>query len=162
MASLAYAEALSAAVRIEENGAAFYRRAAAEAIDPGAAETFSTLAKWEDEHRGYFRALAMAQEQRESIFRTDPKGEFAARVRDMADAGVYDLTRDVSAFFGGRRTQREAIKFAIGIEKDSVIFYLGLQEVMAEGEEALKVGGIIKEEMRHISILSALLKRLKD
>ncbi len=162
MASLAYAEALAAAVRIEENGAAFYRKAAAAASDPGAAETFGTLAKWEEEHRGYFSALALELEQRESLFLNDPKGEFAARVRDMADAGVYDLKRDVEAFFGERRSQRDAVKFALGIEKDSVIFYLGLQEAMADSEESLKVGGIIKEEMRHISILSALLKRLKD
>ena len=157
--SLSYAEALAAAIRVEENGALFYRKAAEGAYD--AAELFLDLAAMEDEHRGYFRALSLALEQRESIFLNDPEGKFAASIREMADAGVFNLTANHAAFFGGKRSPREVVEYAIGIEKDSVIFYLGLQEAVVDREEADKMGGIIKEEMRHISVLSGLLKRMK-
>jgi rubrerythrin len=160
--SLSYAEALAAAVRVEENGALFYRKAAAGAFDPYAAAIFVKLAAMEEEHRGYFKGLAIALEQRESLFLNDPEGKFAASIREMADAGVFDLSADYASFFGGKRSSREAVEFALGIEKDSVIFYLGLQEAVVDREEADKLGGIIKEEMRHISILSGLLKRMKD
>lgn len=160
--SLSYAEALAAAVRVEENGARFYRKAAEGSYDPYAADIFLKLAAMEDEHYGYFKGLALALEQRESLFLNDPNGKFAASIRAMADAGVFNLTADHAAFFGGKHTAREAVKYALGIEKDSVIFYLGLQEAVVDREEADKLGGIIKEEMRHISILSALLAKMKE
>ena len=159
--SLSYAEALAAAVRVEENGALFYRKAAEGAYDPAASELFLKLAVIEEEHRGYFKRLALALEQRESLFMNDPEGKFAASIREMADAGVFNLSANHAAYFGGKRSPREVVEYAIGIEKDSVIFYLGLQEAVADREEADKLGGIIKEEMRHISILSGLLKRMK-
>jgi len=161
-ASLAYAEALRAAVRVEENGALFYRKAAAGAPDPAAAKVFARLAEMEEEHRGYFSALSLELEQREGLFVSDPKGEFAASVKELADTGVFGLAGEPADFLARARSTREAVNFAIGVEKDSVIFYLGLQEAMADREEADKVGGIIKEELRHLAILSGLLKRLKD
>ncbi len=159
--SLSFAEALAAAVRVEENGALFYRKAAEGSTDPYAADIFLKLAAMEEEHRGYFKALSLALEQRESLFLNDPQGKYAASIREMADAGVYSLSADYASFFGGKRSSKEAVEFALGIEKDSVIFYLGLQEAVVDREEADKLGGIIKEEMRHISILAALLKRMK-
>ena len=162
MASLAYAEALRAAVRVEENGARFYKKAAASSPDPAAAGVFSRLAGFEEEHRGYFAQLSLELEQRESLFVNDPKGEFAASVRALADTGVFALAGDPAAFLGPERSAAESVRFAIEMEKDSVIFYLGLQEAMADSEESTKVGGIIKEELRHLAILSGLLKKLKD
>ena len=161
MASLAYAEALRAAVRVEENGALFYRKAAAGSSDPDAARTFATLAKFEEEHRGYFYQLSLELEQRESLFINDPKGEFAASITRLADSGVYGFTKDPSSFFDGNKSTYEAVEFAVGMEKDSIVFYLGLQEAMADSEEAAKVGGIMKEEMRHLAILSDLLGKLQ-
>lgn len=161
-ASLAFVEALAAAVRVEENGAVFYRKAAALASEPAAAATFAKLAEMEEEHRGYFSALKLELEQREALFVNDPKGEFAASVRGLADSGVYALTGAPETFFHTEKSTREAVRFAIGVEKDSVIFYLGLQEAMIDREESDKVGAIIKEELRHLSILSNLLKELKS
>ncbi|MGD9643409.1 MAG: ferritin family protein [Elusimicrobiales bacterium] len=161
-ASLAYAEALSAAVRVEENGALFYKKAAAGASDPAAAAVFAKLAEMEEEHRSYFSALKLELEQREALFLNDPKGEYAASIKALADSGVFGLAGDPAAFFEGARTTREAVKFAIGVEKDSIVFYLGLQEAMVDREEADKVGGIIKEELRHLAILTGLLKKIKE
>lgn len=162
MASLAYAEALRAAVRVEENGVRFYRKAAAGARDPEAARAFARLADFEEEHRGYFAALSLELEQRESLFVNDPDGKFAASVRGLADSGVFALAGNPEDFFSGDPGTRDAVKFAVSMEKDSIVFYLGLQEAMADREEAEKVGGIIKEELRHLAILSGLLKKFQD
>ncbi|MBI5744539.1 MAG: hypothetical protein HY952_08325 [Elusimicrobia bacterium] len=72
------------------------------------------------------------------------------------------LAGDPAATFHLKATTREAVKFAMGIEKDSVVFYLSLQEAMVDREESDKVGGIIKEELRHLAILTGLLKKIKD
>jgi rubrerythrin len=160
MASLAYAEALRAAVRVEENGARFYRKSAASSPDPDVAGVFARLAEFEEEHRGYFHQLSLELEQRESLFVNDPKGEFAASIQALADAGVYGLAGDPAPGFAASGAASDAVRFAIAMEKDSVVFYLGLQEAMADREEADKVGGIIKEELRHLAILTGLLKKL--
>lgn len=160
-ASLAYAEALRAAVRVEENGALFYRKAAAGALDPSASGAFAKLAEMEEEHRGYFNALSMELEHREALFASDPDGAFSARINALADSGVSRWLRDPAGMLESNRGDRDAVEFALGMEKDSVIFYLGLQEAIVDREEADKVGAIIREEMRHIAILSGLLKNSK-
>ncbi|MEI7529896.1 MAG: ferritin family protein [Elusimicrobiota bacterium] len=160
-ASLAYAEALAAAIRVEENGALFYRKAAVGALDPAAAQVFSNLAAMEDEHRKYFSALAQRLEQKEGLFGSDPTGSFAAAVRDMADIGMAGLSGTPAAFFEGKRSPKEGVEFALGIEKDSIIFYLTIQEAMADRNEAEKIGVIIREELRHIALLLTMLKKIK-
>ncbi|OIO00416.1 MAG: hypothetical protein COX65_06215 [Elusimicrobia bacterium CG_4_10_14_0_2_um_filter_56_8] len=60
------------------------------------------------------------------------------------------------------RLPREAAEFALAVVKDSIIFYLGLQEANADREEADEPGGIIKEELRHIAILSDPLKKINN
>jgi len=161
-APLAYAEALAAAVRIEDNGALFYSKAAAGALDPEVAQLFSRLAAMEEDHGAYFRALALDLEQREGIFINDPEGTYAASIKVMAGSGVARFTAETAAAHGENGSAAAALEFALAAEKDSVIFYLGLQEAIADREEADKLGGIIKEELQHIAILLDLLKKKKN
>jgi rubrerythrin len=48
---------------------------------------------------------------------------------------------------------------AIGIERDSIDFYVGLKEAVSHRAGKDKVEDIIKEEMRHIVILDQSLKQ---
>jgi rubrerythrin len=158
--ALSFAEALAAAVKVEEAGIAFYKAAALNAIDPAAATLFLKLAEFEEQHRGYFTALGKRLENKESLFAGDARGEFAASLAEMAASGVFDLKRDIGDFFIGRETPRSVVKTAIGMEKDSIVFYLGLEQAMTDPVEAKKLSAVIGEEMRHISVLAALLKQM--
>jgi len=157
--SISFAEALAAAVKVEETGMAFYKAAALNAVDPSAAEMFGKLAGLEAQHKAYFAGLSGRQE-RESLFLNDPRSEFAAGLAAMAANGVFDMNRNIGEFFTGRETPRAVIKTAIGMEKDSIVFYLGLEQAMADRAEAQKLMEIIREEMRHISVLSGILTQL--
>jgi rubrerythrin len=48
----------------------------------------------------------------------------------------------------------EILKAAIGIEKDSIAFYLGMKDMVSERRGKEKIEEIIREEMEHIRLLS--------
>ena len=55
----------------------------------------------------------------------------------------------------------EILKEAILAEKDSIVFYLGMKELVPENFGKTKIDAIIKEEMAHINLLSSKLVALK-
>ena len=156
MPAVSFAEALAVAVRIEENGIAFYEEASRQSADPSAMDVFRKLAAMEKEHRSFFLELAKTADDLESRFANDPQNSFAGTLSAMADGAVFDAE---AGTFTGKERPGEAVRAAIALEKDSIIFYLGLKSAMAESKERIRIDGIICEEMRHISILHELLKK---
>lgn len=140
-------EALQLAVRIEDRGADFYRKAAAGSQDPATADLFIKLAEYETEHGKYFLSIL---DRKAPSFEPSP---LAGELMALADTAVFPDNPDAMP-----RTPEEALKMAIGFEKDSVLFYLGLKEAVNDPAESDGIGRIIREEMSHISALSALLK----
>lgn len=141
-------EALQLAVRIEDRGAEFYRKAAAASGDPETAGLFIKMAEYETEHGKYFLSLL---DEKFPAFEPSP---LAGELFSLADAAVFpEKPEDLPA------TPAAALKLAIGFEKDSVLFYLGLKEAVNDPKGSDGIGRIIREEMSHISALSALLKK---
>jgi len=56
---------------------------------------------------------------------------------------------------------KEILKAAILAEKDSIVFYLGMKEMVPEDFGKAKIDIITKEEMSHIKLLSTRLAALK-
>jgi len=52
------------------------------------------------------------------------------------------------------------LKMAIGVERDSIAFYVGLKEAVSRKAGKDKVDDIIKEEMGHIVTLNEKLQDL--
>ncbi len=148
-------EIFEMAEQIERNGAKFYRKAAEGMSEGDAKKFFVTLAKMEDHHLEVFHAMRQAltaEEKKPTVF--DPEGEGALYLHAMADGHVFDTSRDPSGMFTGKETVADVLRTAIGIEKDSVVFYLGMKKVVPARLGDAKIDDIIKEEMRHIAILN--------
>ncbi|MBW1821931.1 MAG: rubrerythrin, partial [Deltaproteobacteria bacterium] len=58
-------------------------------------------------------------------------------------------------------TMEKILREAILAEKDSIVFYLGMKEMVPENFGKTKIDAIIKEEMAHIKLLSGKLVALK-
>ncbi len=84
----------------------------------------------------------------------DPYGEAILYVRGMADGHVFDVRKDPSERLTGKETMEDILTTAIGLEKDSIVFYLGLKEIVPERLSKQRIDNIIKEEMGHIAVLS--------
>lgn len=152
-------EVFEMAERIERNGAAFYRKAATGASDDESRSFLLDLAAMEDDHLKTFSQMRQSlsrQEQESAVF--DPDNENVLYLRAHADGQVFDMKADPSEFLEGGRTMRETLRKAIELEKDSIVFYLGIKEMVPERLGRGHVEDVIKQEMGHIALLSEKLR----
>lgn len=154
-------EVLRMAEQIERNGARFYRHVAETQFDERTQNTLLDLAAMEDRHEEAFAAMRaqLAETQREPIG-FDRYQEMPLYLRAMADRRVFAIRNDPTERLTGRETSQRILELAIGFEKDSVVFYLGLKDLVPEAVGGVHVDTIIKEEMSHISILAGRLAEL--
>jgi len=153
-------EIFEMACQIERNGARFYRKAA-QASPQEAGQKLLELAAMEDDHERTFAAMKdelSTQERTEPIY--DPENEAILYLRAFADSRVFDAKADPSERLTGKETLEEILKIAIGLEKDSIAFYLGMREMVPARLGKDKVQNIIRDEMGHVVTLSEELTSL--
>ncbi len=149
-------EIFGLAENIEKNGAAFYRKCIK--IHPSASSLLTRLAEMEDAHLKIFQELHKQVSEREAEpTAADPDGEAALYLKAMAGGYVFDVTKNPADIIKGTETFPEIIRIAIGLEKDSIVFYLGLKELVRKADGKGKIDMIIQEEMKHITWLSSQL-----
>lgn len=154
-------EILEIAIRIEVNGARFYRKAANIIDVPESKKLLLGLADMEDKHEQTFRSFIkeMEGEKGGGDF-IDPDGDAARYLGAVAGGYVFPVTEDPSDRLTGKETMVEIIDFAIGLEKDSVVYYLGVKEIVPPALGRERIDRIITEEMRHITLLTDLKRSL--
>jgi rubrerythrin len=142
-------EVFEIAEQIERNGAKFYRTAAENIDEPENKKFLLDLAIMEDEHEQTFKQMRSDLTRDEKVMTTfDPNGESEAYLKSLADTRVF-YEKDIDT-----TSLKEIYKNAITAEKDSIVFYLGMKEVVPDHLGKQKLDGIIKEEMGHIKLLS--------
>ncbi len=153
-------EVFEMAIRIEENGAAFYRKASALQTDPSNKTFLETLAKMEDRHKISFEALKKQladAEKTDTVF--DPEEELILYLRAMADSHGGEGDPAVADSLTGNESMAQIIKTAIGLEKESILFYVGLKDIVPSVLGKDKIDGIIKEEKKHIAQLEGFMRK---
>lgn len=144
------------AEQLERNGATFYREAA-ERVDDEKHRAFLTgLSRMELEHEQTFAAMReelKGREKQPTVF--DPEGDSAGYLRALADTRVF-FEKQIDA-----STMEGILQAAIQAEKDSILFYLGMKDMVPADLGAAKLDKIIREEMAHVRSLSGELIRLK-
>jgi rubrerythrin len=147
-------EVLGMAEQIERNGIRFYR-AAAEAVEDEALKAqFLELAEMEADHERTFSAMRRKltpQERQPTTF--DPEDETQAYLAAMADANVFDGDADPTRLVDLAASPAEILRTAIGFERESILFYLGLERRVPERLGRDRIGRIIEEEQRHVALL---------
>ena len=145
------------AEQLERNGHQFYREAAQNTDNPEYKKLLVELAEMEVQHEKTFvdlRSELSVNEKTSTVF--DPQNESALYLRALADTKVFfEKEIDFSS-------KKSVLKAAILAEKDSIVFYLGIKEMVPEKYGKDKLDEIIKEEMGHIKILSKELVALKN
>ena len=155
-------EIFEMAEEIERNGSQFYRQAAKNSSDPKMEDLLLGFAMMEDNHEKTFTLMRQelsAGEKEMTSF--DPDGEAALYLQSIADTHGYEGKASPDQLLTGNETPEEIFKIAIGAEKNSVVFYLGLKDLVPAKAGKDKVDAIIKEEMQHITTLNTKLAALK-
>ncbi|MBW2603901.1 MAG: ferritin family protein [Deltaproteobacteria bacterium] len=156
-------EIFEMAIRIENNGAAFYRKAAALQSDSKNQEFLEGLANMEDQHRKIFtemRTILTEKDKDPKVF--DPYDEVSQYLAAMADTMGGEGSPSVADSLTGDETLEEILQTAVGLEKDSILFYLGIKDLLPSQSGQDRIDTIIREERRHVAQLSNLLEKLKD
>ncbi|MCS7174806.1 rubrerythrin [Pseudothermotoga sp.] len=155
-------EIFEMAEQIERNGVTFYNKAAELFPEYTKKSIFLKLAEMEKEHERRFHQmrLELAKKEREISQFVDPQGEAAAYLRAMVSGKVFDPKLDPTKRFKDIKSVSELLRIAIDIEKDSIIFYLGLKEMVPQGLGKDKIEFIVREEMSHVAILSDMLEKI--
>ncbi len=145
------------AEQLERNGAKFYRDAAEHTDNLEYKNLLKGLGQMEVEHEKIFiklRSELSGKEKASTVF--DPQNESVLYLQSLADTKVFfEKEIDFSSM-------ESVLKAAILAEKDSIVFYLGMKEMVPEKYGKDRLDKIIKEEMSHIKILAKELKALKN
>ncbi len=149
-------EVFQMAIQMEKNGAAFYRKAADNAGDEENKKFLLELADMEVDHEKTFSELRQQLTEKEkasTVF--DPEGEAAMYLKALVDTRVFfEKEIDVTSM-------RDILMAAIGAEKDSIVFYLGMKDAVPDDLGKSRLDAIIKEEMGHVRLLSRKLIQYK-
>ena len=152
-------EVFEIAVQIERNGANFYRKAA-EPAEGGSRDLLLRLAEMEDDHKKTFTAMQAdlgAAEKRPVTF--DPNNQAVLYLQAMAYGKVFSA--DPSEGLTGNEPMEEILNTAIGLEKDSIVYYEGMKAVVPATAGKEQVEAIIQQELGHIVDLTKQIEALK-
>lgn len=140
------------AIKIEQNGAIFYRDAAKKMETEAQKQFLLDLAGMEDHHEITFAKMQKKLKEEESFSTTfDPDDENGLYLKALADTRVFFEKKYPDKSF------QDILSTAIQAEKDSIAFYLGMKEMVSAKLGKSKIDDIIKEEMNHIKILAGKL-----
>jgi rubrerythrin len=155
MAFMRAADVTELAMELEKSGEAFYRAVAKTAPSPKVQALFEDLAEQEVIHYRIFSKLFQSAQGKP--FMTDQEWDM---YQDYLEATVQ------SAFFEGPdkalsvaeqvTDEKEALHMAIRFEKETVLFFHDLYDVVPESEKET-IAKVIAEEKRHIRRLASML-----
>jgi len=145
------------ALEIEKSGELFYSAVAKKAKSPEVAALFVDLAEQEVLHYATFRKLSQTTWDLSEM----PAGQWDEYL-------LYLQATIQSTFFEGRdkalaladqvTDQREALRLAMGFEKETLLFFYDLRDMVSAADRDT-ITRIVEEEKRHIKRLGTLLQQ---
>lgn len=154
MAVFTAAEAINMALQIEENGEAFYKGLARKFADPALKAVLEDLAVQEQRHyQAFLKLLGHVTEPVRSLQEWE---EYARYLEAAVDNALFAGPDKALALADSIADAKEALRMALGFEKDTLLFYYDLRDLMREADRAV-VDEIIREEKAHVRRLAGLL-----
>ena len=147
-------EVLELARRLEQQAASFYRDAAMTCSNPEAKELFLDLADMEMRHEQVFDAL------RDDAHRDPdhwPRQAGKAHWQAVADIMLGKLQGDLGKRFDGKCSYHAILHEAMDFEKDTLVFFVAMKEMLRPGTPQESIDGIIRDEMGHLIELGSRL-----
>jgi rubrerythrin len=155
--SFSGSELINIAIGIEGRGIVFYDVMAKSTQNEAAREVFNYLADMEREHIETFKGMLEGADKFQ--IPADESGQYTAYLRALVDSAVFSDDMVTSEMAAQAESDTAALELAIRAEKDSILFYYEMKEVMPQRAQTT-VNKIIAEEKSHLRQLSELKKKL--
>jgi len=150
-------ELINIAIGIERRGIAFYDIMTKSTENDATRNVFQYLANMEREHIQIFQGM-LAEANKYQIPETYAQ-EYASYLQALVDSAVFTDDMVTSEIATKAESDIEALELAICAEKDSILFYYEMKEIMPQRAQATVIK-IITEEKSHLRQLSELKKKL--
>jgi rubrerythrin len=154
--SFSGSELISVAIGIEGRGIAFYDSMADATKNANTREVFRYLANMEREHLRTFQGMLAGADKLQFA---ETAGEYTAYLQALVDSAVFSDELIASQLAREAKSDTSALDLGIGAEKDSILFYYEMRDIMPQRAQAT-ISKIIAEEKSHLRQLSELKKRL--
>ena len=155
MAAFTAAEALEMAMEIEKNGEAFYNAVSAKSADPKMKVLFEDLAVQERGHYHVFQKM-LGEVKPTPELPTDMYDEYQAYLQVALDNALFAGPEKALALAEQAQDQETVLRAAMGFEKDTLLFFYDLREMVSETDRGI-ISGIIHEEKTHLRRLAMML-----
>ncbi len=156
-------EVFKIALHIEDNGRLFYETAAAKPFPSEIVQLFQGLAQEELSHKAIFTHLLQglpAATAASTVW--DPDNELDQYLKMMAGEHVFNQKPEaITALVDKLQTPADAIRMAMGFERDTIVFFLELQasaEKYDDSREQIKK--LVDEERKHLARLAKMLQKV--
>jgi len=150
-------ELVNIAIGIEKSGLAFYQSLVAAGKDVMARDVFKYLAEKEEEHVKTFQSLldTVVEYKPPEVY----SEEYSLYLKALVDGAVFADARVSREMAEKASSNAEAIKVGLEAEKDSILFYSVMRNLVPERSREV-VDRIIEEEKSHMVELSNLKEKL--
>jgi len=150
-------ELLEIAMGIERNGIAFYQALADKTANRDAKTIYNYLAGEEKRHLDTFQGMSDApgQYKPQEIYTE----EYTLYVKALINGVVFSNITEAQQKAGKVSNEIEAVNTGIQAEKDSILFYTELQDLVRERDREV-VLAVLCEEKKHLRQLSELKRGL--
>lgn len=150
-------EVVEIGLQIEKNGRDFYNTLAKQSKNQKAAELFKYLTGEEEKHIKAFQGILEKTEKYE------PSGldadEYYSYMNALASEYVFTQKNKGEEIAKTIKEDKGAIEMGIGFEKDSIVFYEGIKNVVPAYEQKI-VDELIIQEQLHLKQLLELKNKI--
>ena len=148
------AEVFEIAEQIERNGQKFYRKAVQVVKNPEIKEFLESLAAMEDSHEVLFNQLKKEiLDIPENDF-PDMDDQLSQYLHSFAEGKIFESSESPENKIDENSTLDEIFDIAIDFERNSVIYFTLIKEIVPEDLGKNKIDVLIKEEIKHIAVLN--------
>jgi rubrerythrin len=148
-------------VEIEKNGYAFYSAAAARSENKDNKKLLSELAHWEEKHIEIFEKLRKELSVLKDVMEEfDPDNMVHQYLKSIADSRVFVKGQKMDGELEKCKSPSDVLNAALAFEKDSVVFYSSMKEIVRSDLGKADVDKLISEELLHVGILTQELNKL--
>jgi len=147
-------DVIEMAMRIEEKGSSFYRTAAEKSGMNVVKDLFVRLADKEDEHKKVFAGILSKLPGNRSEKNLTLPSDVETYLRSVADKAVFFDPESTNEQFFENAALSDVFSAAMEMEKDSILFYSGLLNLLESEKDKEPVFRIIREEKGHLEELS--------
>ncbi len=148
---------LLAAQEVETRGEVFYNRLVETTTDAKLKDMFVFLAKEETKHKEIFRKLHERLGEVELPAWAE-EDEYVEYLKFLLDSHTLFRLGDLDHLKNFMGSPEDAIETAMGFEKDTILFFVEMQEFVPEGEKKY-IKACIDEERSHLRLLASMLRK---